>query len=103
MADIENARYRSASEAPESVERRQLSLLAEALTKYGVTSSLVGPEPPVLRVRNPGSDYAVEDIGCERREHGHAFLASFGVHLGTSESIPMTAKKVAWLVGATDP
>lgn len=111
MATEDNARTGAAS-APDSEpeegagERRQLGLLAEALMKYGVTTEVVGAageEAPVLRVGNPESEYAVEDIGCERREHGHAFLASFGVHLGSSESIPMAAKKVAWLVGATAP
>ncbi|WP_017538470.1 MULTISPECIES: hypothetical protein [Nocardiopsis] len=102
MAKKKNARSRTAPPPAETAESEQLSRLAEALAKYGVGTRVIRREPPVLRVSNPDSEYAVEDVGCERREHGHAFLASFGVHLGTSESIPLTARKVAWLVGATD-
>ncbi|MDA8371299.1 MAG: hypothetical protein M0026_15735 [Nocardiopsaceae bacterium] len=86
---------------PHSVERRQLSELASALTRYGVWARIIDDGPPFLRVSNPESEYAVEDVVCERRSHVHAFLASFGIYLGSSDSIDLTAKKVAWLVGAT--
>ncbi|MFC4562084.1 hypothetical protein ACFO4E_09475 [Nocardiopsis mangrovi] len=90
------------STAPSTAERRELSRLATALTEYGVWTRIIDDGVPFLRVSNPESDYAIEDVSCERRSHDHAFLASFGVYLGSSDSIALTAKKVAWLVGATD-
>jgi hypothetical protein len=88
--------------APASDEHRELSRLADALTDYGVWARIIDDDPPVLRVSNPQSDYAVEDVSCERRAHDHAFLASFGVYLGSSGSLALTARKVAWLVGAVE-
>ncbi|MUL39986.1 hypothetical protein FZ103_02135 [Streptomonospora sp. PA3] len=86
-----------------SAGRAQLSELATAVTRYGVWARVIDDAaPPYLRVSNPESAYAVEDVFCEPRTHDHAFIASFGVHLGSSHSLELTARKVAWLVGATD-
>ena len=76
--------------------------LAGELTRYEVSTDLVDGDAPYLRVTNPGSVHAVEDVLCERRELDHAFIASFGVYLGSSGSLGVTAHKVAWLVGATE-
>lgn len=86
---------------PRSAERRHLSELAAALASYGVWARIIEEEAPYLRVSNPDSEYAVEDVSCERRDHHYAFLASFGVKLGGSDSISMAARQTAWLVGAT--
>lgn len=88
---------------PRSAERRYLSELAAALASYGVWARIIEDGTPFLRVSNPDSEYAVEDVICERREHHYAFLASFGVKLGGSDSISMAARQTAWLVGATEP
>ncbi|MBB6118727.1 hypothetical protein [Nocardiopsis algeriensis] len=85
-----------------SEEHGHLGLLASELSRYDVRADLVEDEGPCLRVRNPASACAVEEVVCERREHDYAFLASFGVHLGSSVSLGVTAHKVAWLVGATE-
>lgn len=79
-----------------------LGKLAAELSRYDVRTDVVEEAPPYLRVSNPTSSYAVEDVLCERREYDYAFIASFGVYLGSSGSLGVTAHKVAWLVGATD-
>nr|WP_184638928.1 hypothetical protein [Streptomonospora salina] len=86
---------------PGSSGRAQLSQLATAVTRYGVWARVIDDAAPYLRVSNPGSESAVEDVFCESRTRDHAFIASFGVHLGSSDSIDLTARNVAWLVGAT--
>ncbi|MFD0776804.1 hypothetical protein ACFQZ2_22960 [Streptomonospora algeriensis] len=86
---------------PLSSGRAQLSRLATAVTRYGVWARVIDDGAPYLRVSNPESESAVEDVFCEARAHDHAFIASFGVHLGSSDSLDLTAHKVAWLVGAT--
>ncbi|GAA1757309.1 MULTISPECIES: hypothetical protein [Streptomonospora] len=84
-----------------SAGRAELSRLATAVTRYGVWARVIDDGSPYLRVSNPESEAAVEDVFCEARAHDHAFIASFGVYLGNSDSIDLTAGKVAWLVGAT--
>ncbi|MGW5878808.1 hypothetical protein ACWFMI_19900 [Nocardiopsis terrae] len=84
-----------------SEEHEHLGKLAGELSRYEVRAEVVDEPALCLRVRNPSSAHAVEDVICERREHDFAFIASFGVHLGNSGSVPLTAHKVAWLVGAT--
>ncbi|MBV2362127.1 hypothetical protein ACFPZ0_18875 [Streptomonospora nanhaiensis] len=101
MVEYRSAQSRPAPPTlPRSAERGHLSRLATALTRYGVWARVIDDAAPYLRVSNPESDYAVEDVLCERRAHDHAFLASFGVYLGSSDSLDLTARKVAWLVGA---
>ncbi len=85
-----------------SEEHGHLGKLADELSRYAVRADVVDGQGPYLRVSNPASTYAVEDVICERREHDYAFIASFGVHLGGSGSLGVTAHKVAWLVGATE-
>lgn len=85
-----------------SEESEHLGELATELSNYEVRVDVVDEHSPYLRVRNPASTYAVEDVVCERREHDYAFIASFGVYLGSSGSLGVTANKVAWLVGATE-
>ncbi|NYH51676.1 hypothetical protein HNR06_001265 [Nocardiopsis arvandica] len=84
-----------------SEEHEHLDKLAAELSRYDLRSDMVDGQSPYLRVRNPSSTCAVEDVICERREHDYAFIASFGVYLGSSGSLGVTAHKVAWLVGAT--
>lgn len=84
-----------------SEEREHLGKLASELSSYEVQAEVVDEPALCLRVRNPASAYAVEDVICERREHDFAFIASFGVHLGNSGGLSLTAHKIAWLVGAT--
>ncbi|QBI52776.1 hypothetical protein [Streptomonospora litoralis] len=103
MADRPAHRNRSTpTTIADSGGRADLSRLATAVTHYGVRARVVDDTAPYLRVGNPESDYAEEDVYCEPRSHGHDFVASFGVHLGSSDSIEPTARKVAWLVGAAD-
>jgi hypothetical protein len=84
-----------------SEEHGHLGKLAGELSRYDVRADVVDDHGPCLRVSNPASTYAVEDVICERREYDYAFIASFGVYLGSSGSLGVTAHKVAWLVGAT--
>ncbi|MDT0331317.1 hypothetical protein [Nocardiopsis lambiniae] len=85
-----------------SEEREHLDKLADELSRYDVRADVVDEHGPCLRVSNPASTLAVEDVICERREHDYAFIASFGVHLGSSGSLGVAAHKIAWLVGATE-
>ncbi|MFC7327579.1 hypothetical protein [Marinactinospora rubrisoli] len=85
-----------------SAERRHLSELAAALTPYGVWARVIEDGVPFLRVSNPTSSCATEDVTCERREHDYAFFTTFRVQLGTSETIALTAYRTAWLIGAAD-
>ncbi|WP_017596785.1 hypothetical protein [Nocardiopsis lucentensis] len=101
MAQSRRAHDQEASHVP-TEEREHLEKLAAELSRYDVTTDVADDPSPRLRVGNPASAHAVEDVVCERREHGHAFLASFGVYLGSSGSLGVTAHKVAWLVGATE-
>ncbi len=81
-----------------------LATLATALQPYGVRYRYVEDEgrAPSLRVGNPESRFAVEDIHyAPRRAGGHSFLSSYGVRMGTSDDISDAAERVAWLVGAT--
>lgn len=82
-----------------STERGHLAELAAALSPYGVWARVLEDGSPRLRVSNPNSRYAVEDIDCERHAYRHVFTASFGVRLGTSDDLGATAHRVAWLVG----
>ncbi|GHD18209.1 hypothetical protein [Nocardiopsis kunsanensis] len=101
MAQSRQAKDEQPTRVP-SEESGHLGKLATELSGYGVEADIVDAEPPYLRVSSPDSKYAVEDVICERREHDCAFIASFGVHLGSSGSIGVTAHKIAWLVGATE-
>ncbi|MFD3687304.1 hypothetical protein ACFWTE_21130 [Nocardiopsis sp. NPDC058631] len=85
-----------------SEEHGHLGKLAGELSRYAVRADVVDGSSPCLRVSNPASPCVVEDVICERREHDYAFIASFGVYLGSSGSLGVTAHKVAWLVGATE-
>ncbi|WP_344102242.1 hypothetical protein [Nocardiopsis rhodophaea] len=87
---------------PRSTERLHLSRLAAALTGYGVWARIIEDSAPFLRVSNPDSHCAIEDVACERRTRDHVFIASSGVYMGNSDSITLTAKKIAWLVGTID-
>ncbi len=100
MAQSRQANDQQPTRVP-SEEREHLGKLAGELTRYEVQAEVMDEPDLCLRVRNPVSVYAVEDVICERREHDFAFIASFGVHLGNSGSVSLTAHKVAWLVGAT--
>jgi len=101
MAQSRQTKDEQPTQAP-SEEHGHLGKLAGELSRYDVRADVVDGHSPYLRVSNPASTYAVEDVVCERREHDYAFLASFGVHLGSSGSLGVTAHKVAWLVGATE-
>ena len=100
MAQSRQASDQQPTRVP-SEEREHLGKLASELSRYEVRAEVVDEPGLCLRVHNPASACAVEDVVCERREHDYAFLASFGVHLGGSGSVSLTAHKVAWLVGAT--
>ncbi|MGQ4272045.1 hypothetical protein [Nocardiopsis changdeensis] len=97
---MSRSRQEEETRAP-SEEHRHLDKLADELSRYDVRADVVDEHGPCLRVSNPASTYAVEDVICERREHDYAFIASFGVYLGSSGSLGVTAHKIAWLVGAT--
>ncbi|GLU49708.1 hypothetical protein [Nocardiopsis ansamitocini] len=84
-----------------STERTYLAKLASELAPYGVWARVVEDGVPFLRVSNPKSEYAIEDVSCERRSYDYAFLTTFGVCLGSSDSLPLAARRTAWLVGAT--
>ncbi|WP_304451653.1 hypothetical protein [Nocardiopsis sp. YSL2] len=101
MAQSRQAHEEQPTRVP-SEERGHLTKLAGELARYEVSTDLVDGDAPYLRVTNPESAHAVEDVLCERRELDHAFIASFGVYLGSSGSLGVTAHKVAWLVGATE-
>ncbi|MCP3014131.1 hypothetical protein NGM33_12380 [Nocardiopsis dassonvillei] len=102
MAKSRQTRDEQPTRVP-SEEHEHLGKLAAELSRYDVRADVVDEQSsPCLRVRNPSSACAVEDVVCERREHDYAFIASFGVYLGSSGSLGVTAHKVAWLVGATE-
>lgn len=100
MAQSRQVNDQQPTPAP-SEEREHLGKLAGELSRYEVRAEVVEESGLCLRVGNPASVHAVEDVICERREHDYAFIASFGVHLGNSGSLSLTAHKIAWLVGAT--
>ncbi|GAA3759535.1 hypothetical protein HDA32_004714 [Spinactinospora alkalitolerans] len=81
---------------------RHLCELAAALTPYGVWARVVEDGVPFLRVSNPKSDYAVEEIRCEGRSHEHAFVTSFGLYVGGSGSPEPAARRIALLLGAIE-
>ncbi|RCV55907.1 hypothetical protein [Marinitenerispora sediminis] len=85
-----------------SAERRHLSELAAALTPYGVWARVIEDGAPFLRVSNPTSSCATEDVSCERRDQHYAFVTTFCLQLGTSDDVPRAARRTAWLVGAAD-
>lgn len=99
MAQPRQTRGEQPTNVP-SEEYEHLGKLADELSQYDVRASVVDGHPPRLRASNPASACATEDVICERREHDYAFIASFGVYLGSSGSLGVTAHKVAWLVGA---
>lgn len=101
MAKSRQTRNKQPTRVP-SEEHEHLGELAAELSRYDVRADVVEDQPPYLRVSNPSSACATEDVAIERREHDYAFIASFGVHLGSSGSLGVTAHKVAWLVGATE-
>ena len=101
MAQSRQAKDEQPTRVP-SEESGHLGKLATELSGYGVETDVVDADPAYLRVSNPAKKYAVEDVTCERREHDYAFIASFGVYLGSSGSLGVTAHKIAWLVGVTE-
>jgi len=101
MAQSRQAKDEQPTRVP-SEESGHLGKLATELFGYGVEADVVDTDPPYLRVSSPDNKHAVEDVICERRENDCAFIASFGVHLGNSGSLGITAHKIAWLVGATE-
>ncbi|WP_017571984.1 hypothetical protein [Nocardiopsis halotolerans] len=101
MAKSRQTRNEQPTRVP-SEEHEHLGNLAAELSRYDVRAEVVDERSPRLRVSNPSSACAAEDVICERREHDYAFIASFGVYLGSSGSLGVTAHKVAWLVGATE-
>lgn len=101
MAQSRQANDQQPTQVP-SEAHGHLGKLAGELSRYEVRAEVVEDPGLCLRVSNPASHHAIEDVICERREHDYAFLASFGVHLGNSGSVSLTAHKVAWLVGATE-
>lgn len=100
MAQSRQANDRQPTQVP-SEAHEHLGRLASELSRYELRAEVVEEPGLFLRVSNPSSFHANEDVLCERREHDYAFIASFGVHLGNSGSVSLTAHKVAWLVGAT--
>ncbi|GAB3448300.1 hypothetical protein GCM10027570_21700 [Streptomonospora sediminis] len=103
MADSPGTRRsRTAPTAPaDTAGRTHLARLAAEVTQHGVWARVIDDATPYLRVSNPDSEYAVEDVFCEPRGREHAFVASFGVYLGNSGGIEPAARRIAWLVGAT--
>jgi hypothetical protein len=83
-----------------SKERKCLAALAGALSGYAVWARVVEDGPPFLRVSNPESVYAIEDIHCAPGRHRHIYRTSFGVDLGTSDDVTTAASRVAKLMGA---
>lgn len=81
-------------------ERKHLAALAGALSSYGVWARVIADGSPFLRVSNPESRYATEDVHCAAGDYNHVFRASFGVDLGTTDDIPAAARRIARLVGA---
>lgn len=96
-----NAKGRTPENATSSPERRHLASLAGALSSHQVWARVIEEDTPILRVSNPDSIYATEDVLCEKDGTTHAFRASFGVDLGTTEDIPATADRIARLLGTT--
>ncbi|MDS1272215.1 hypothetical protein RIF23_18150 [Lipingzhangella sp. LS1_29] len=85
-----------------STERRHLTELAAALAPYGVWSRVLADGTVLLRVSNPASQYAVEDIACARQPYQTEFHTTFGVRIGDTDDVPAAAHNVAWLVGMVE-
>lgn len=100
----QHARPAASPTVSRSVARDHLSRLAGELAQYGVWARVFEDEGPYLRVSDPESVYATEDIHCERQAHRHVYRAGFGVDLGSTDRLADAARQVAWLVGrATRP
>lgn len=83
----------------QSLQRRRLARLAEALAPHGIWARVIDDGLPFLRVSNPQSEFAVEDITCERREHGYVFVTSFGMYLGDCDDLDQSVERTARLLG----
>ncbi|MEY9215382.1 hypothetical protein NI17_015170 [Thermobifida halotolerans] len=84
-----------------SSQRRHLARLAEALAPHGIWARVFEDGRPFLRVSNPESEFAVEDVTCERRENGHVFVTSFGMYLGDCDDLDRSVERTARLLGVT--
>ncbi|PRY01555.1 hypothetical protein [Allonocardiopsis opalescens] len=83
-----------------STARRHLADLATAMTPYGLWARVIDDAQPFLRVSNPASKYAEEDVVCVRRSHGYSFATTFDLDLGPTHDIDSAAWRLAWLLGA---
>ncbi|TDQ51988.1 hypothetical protein [Actinorugispora endophytica] len=86
-----------------SNERQHLARLASALAPYGIWARVIEDGVPFLRASNPASEFATEDIACERSAYGYAFVTSFGLRVGGSDHPPRSARRIALLLGVTAP
>lgn len=83
----------------QSLQRRRLARLAEAVAPHGIWARVIEDGTPFLRVSNPRSEFAVEDVFCERREDGHVFVTSFGMYLGDCDDLAQSVERTARLLG----
>lgn len=85
----------------QSLQRKRLARLAEAVAPHGIWARVIDDGRPFLRVSNPQSEFAVEDITCERREHGYVFVTSFGMYLGDCDDLSLrpSVERTARLLG----
>lgn len=98
-----STRGKTPTDAISSPERRHLASLAGALTSHQIWARVIEEDTPFLRVSNPDSIYATEDIHCAKDGNTHSFRASFGVDFGTTADVPETASRIARLLGTTAP
>lgn len=85
-----------------SSERQQLARLASVLASYGIWARVIEDGFPFLRASNPRSEFASEDITCQRGPDGHTFSTSFGMRVGSGDQITSSAQRIAQLLGV-DP
>lgn len=85
----------------QSLQRKRLARLAEAVSSHGIWARVIDDGRPFLRVSNPQSEFAVEDITCERRGQGYVFVTSFGMYLGDCDdhSLRPSVERTARLLG----
>lgn len=83
--------------------RRHLARLAEEVALYGLWARVFARGSPFLRVSNPRSVYATEDVHCAWEEERCFFRTSFGVDLGEPGDAPAAAHRIARLLGRADP
>lgn len=103
MTSAKHSRPRREPAWKGSTERLHLAALAAALAPYEVWARVLDDHAPMLRVSNPESWYAIEDITCVGQQHSYVFCTSFGVHIGNTGDLAGSARRIAWLVGMADP